>query len=423
MTAKVKELEAVVARARELSEKKDLSPDEQGELDTTMSKAKDIRDSIVRDRSIDDFTKTISDEVAPQGKKASDEVLLGRAGAGYFATAEKKGFEEAVAAWKAGKKDATWGFDVRFKADVDLATSEIGSSATTGTPAGTQYGGAVAPFQYPGIIEPATRQPMISDLFAQGATDSNLVRLVKETFTSADADALGGFGAHGVTATAEGAPYGPVKIEVGAVDWPVRDITGLLPVTEDILMDIPAMSSYLSSRLSKFVQIAEESELVRGDGTGNHLQGINTLSGVTTASQGADDLATAVMKLNAAVYNASFIDPEWIAMNSTTWAKYATMREGTGATAGQFLAGPVSQAAVRQMWGIPITVSPVIPTGKVFVGNRSAGMIFRNGGLRVESSTGYGTFFGEGLVAIRGKVRTAFAIFRPSAIGVLTLSS
>jgi HK97 family phage major capsid protein len=385
---KTRELENKLREARELSEKSVLSVTEQRKLDTLIAQAKAIRETIAIDSQIDGFTRSLSGGVSPAGPR--DEIVLGPAGNGVYAVAEKNAFQAATKSWQEGGK-AQWGFDIRYKADVDLATAEVGSSATTGTPAGTQYGGAVAPFHYPGIIEPATRQPMIADLFAQGATDSNLVRLVKETFTSADADALGGFQAHGATVTAEGAPYGPVKLEVGAVDFPVRDITALLPVTEDILMDIPAMSAYLSSRVARFVQLAEESELVRGDGTGLHLQGLNTLSGVTTRAQGGDDLATAVMKLVADVHAASFMEPEWIAMNASTWAKYVTQREGTGATAGAFLAGPVSLAAVRQIWGIPITVSPVIPTGKVLVGNPAAGMIFRNGGLRVESSTGYGT--------------------------------
>ena len=105
------------------------------------------------------------------------------------------------------------------------------------------------------------------------------------------------------------------------------------------------------------------------------------------------------------------------------WARYVTLRTNLNGGQGQFLAGVPDQSATRTIWGLPITVTPVVPDDKVLIGNSAAGMVFRNGGLRVESSTGYGTFFGEGLVAIRGKVRTAFSVFRPQAIGVLDLSS
>jgi len=288
-----------------------------------------------------------------------------------------------------------------------------------------QFAGTVPAYYYPGIIEPPTRTPLISDLFAQGSTDSNLVRLVKETFTSPDAvsNSVTNTGGHGVTATGEGGTYGAVQLEVSPVDWPVRDITGLLPVTEDILMDIPAISSYLSMRLSKFVQLAEESELVSGNGQGNHLEGLLSLSETTVDSQADWDVDTAVMRLLARTYQRSFMDPQWVVMSPNVWARYVTLRTNLNGGQGQFLAGVPNTAATRTIWGLPITVTPVVPDDNIIVGNSAAAMVFRNGGLRVESSTGYGTFFGEGLVAIRGKVRTAFATFRPQAIGILDLSS
>lgn len=251
---------------------------------------------------------------------------------------------------------------------------------------------------------------------------ANLVRLVKETFTSANGDSVA-VGGQGVVATAEGSSYGAVQLEVSPVDWPVRDITGLLPVTEDILMDVPAISSYLSMRLSKFVQLAEEGELVNGTATGNHLEGLLSLSSSTVDTQASWDLDTAVMRLMARTYQRSYLDPQWVTMNPNTWARYVTLRTNLNGGQGAFLAGVPTAAAARTIWGLPITVTPVIPENKIIIGNSAAGMVFRNGGLRVESSTGYGTFFGEGLVAIRGKVRTAFAVFRPQAIGVLDLTS
>lgn len=410
-----KRLTEVAEKARSISELDDVSQEQADELKGLLEEGERLRGKIRANRTIDEFLETVSDK-EPVGKSEPTETYLGPVSAGsrFHAVADRKGFEDAVEKWRTKQLDSHWGFDVRYKTDLSDSTSETGAGAEVlhGVDPGHQYGGAVAPFYYPGIVEPPTRPPLIADLFSQGQTDSNLVRLVKETFTS-----------NGAASTAEGTAYGAVKLEVSPVDWPVRDITALLPVTEDILMDIPAMSSYLSMRLSKFVQLAEEDELVTGDATGNHLEGLLHLVGVTTRNQGGDDFDSAVMKLTADVYAASFMDPEWVVMSPTAWAHYITQRTNLNGGFGQFLAGPPSLAAVRQIWGLPIVVTPAVPDNKVIVGNSAAGMIFRHGGLRVESSTGYGTFFGEGLVAIRGKIRTAFALFRPQAIGILTLSS
>ena len=430
MSNKKDALKEVLGKARALSEIEVRTDEQEVELADHMAKAKVLRDDLVRDNALDEFTTHISDDVdpgKPQGK-AANEVALGYDGGirgRPVMVAERKGWEATVKSWQSGDKGAKWGFNVGYKADVDgsVAEANFGSGVFVGTePADNQYAGVISPFYYPGIIEPPVRTPMVSDLFAQGQTNSNLIRLVKETFTSPDANAINRGGA-GVTLTGEGAPYGQVRLEISPVDWPVRDITGLLPVTEDILSDIPAMASYLSMRLSKFVQLAEEGELVSGDGTGNHLEGLLSLEDSTVDTQGEFDIDTAVLRLMARTYKRSFMDPTWVLMSPMTWAKYVTLRTNLNGGQGAFLSGVPTTAAARTIWGLPITVTPVVPDDKVIVGNPAEGMVFRNGGLRVESSTGYGTFFGEGLVAIRGKVRTAFAHFRPQAIGVLDLSS
>lgn len=435
MSNKKDTLKDVIAKARELSEiaPTERTEEQNTELKSFMDQGQVLRDEIVRDATLDDFAGKVADTVPETGSKSNeaDYTVLGRDGGMSntpFLVAEKKGFSEAAEIWKAKRREAKWGFDVQYKTDLSISTSETGSpvgvfnGAGGPTESAGQYSGTVSPFYYPGIIAPPTRTPLVADLFAQGSTSSNLVRLVRETFTSADAS-TSDVGGHGVTATAEGTAYGAVQLEVSPVDFPVRDITGLLPVSEDILTDVPAISSYLSTRLSQFVQLAEESELVSGNGTGNHLEGLLSLSNTTVDTQAGWDLDTAVMRLMARTYQRSFMDPQFVIMNPHIWARYVTLRTNLNGGQGQFLAGVPNTAATRTIWGLPITVTPVVPNETIIIGNSAAAMVFRNGGLRVESSTGYGNFFGEGLVAIRGKVRTSFAALRPQAIGVLDLSS
>lgn len=429
MSKRVKKLEDLLAKARELSALDETTPEQDAELTDVMTRSKAVQAQIANDRQINEFERTVADEageVLPTEKAIPDAYMARVGGFGVFA--ERKGFDGAVKEWKS-KSGKEWGFDLRYK------VIDAGVTALTNVPAldqaqggaddNNQHAGVVAPYFYPGIIEPPTRVPMIADLFAQGSTDSNVVRLVKETVTNGDTAGGGDQTYSGAAPTAEGVSYTVAKIEVSAVDWPVRDITTILPVSEDILSDVPAMSAYLGSRLAKFVQLAEEKELVAGDGTGSHLTGLMHLVGRTVSTQGARDIDTAVMRLLARVYKNSFMDPTWVAMSPTTWAEYVTLRTDLNGGLGQFLVGPgaVTQAPIRSIWGLPITVTPVIPDDSILVGNPQAGMVFRNGGLRVESSTGYGTYFGEGLVAIRGKVRTAFACFRPQAIGELLIGS
>jgi HK97 family phage major capsid protein len=57
------------------------------------------------------------------------------------------------------------------------------------------------------------------------------------------------------------------------VDEPLRKIATFLPVTDEMLEDFAQIQSYIDNRLSLFVQIAEEAQLLSGNGTAPHLTG------------------------------------------------------------------------------------------------------------------------------------------------------
>ena len=61
--SKKAELAAIAEKARELSEKADISDDEKSELDGLLKDGKVLRDAIVREKSIDEFVDTVLEEV------------------------------------------------------------------------------------------------------------------------------------------------------------------------------------------------------------------------------------------------------------------------------------------------------------------------------------------------------------------------
>ncbi len=84
-----------------------------------------------------------------------------------------------------------------------------------------------------------------------------------------------------------------------------------------MLDDIPAMTSFLQSRLLEKYLIAEDAQILSGDGTAPNLQGI---LGVATAATGAatvdvEQLVQAIAQLESSNYSAT-----GIMVNPTDWA-------------------------------------------------------------------------------------------------------
>lgn len=310
---------------------------------------------------------------------------------------------------KARCKDLREGFGFRVKADVDDAVSEVGAG-------GGQYGGIVSP-DYQGIIQPPSRPLLVASLFQNLPTNSNIIRNVRTKPETTDDTGV----------QAEGAAYGGVATQATTDDFKLRDVVNSVPVTEDFLTDVGPAAAWLVSRLGYLVRKAEEDQLVGGDGAGLNMLGLLHAANsdgsevATTYTQGSEPVDKAVANIAMATYAASGLIPEFAVVSPATYFVHTTERSSAGA--GQYLNGP-SGLVSTVLWGLRVVVSAAVDDSTVIIGSSQAGTVWRHSsGMRVESSSGYASYFGEGMLLARGKQRSVISFERPSGIGVLTLPS
>ena len=97
----------------------------------------------------------------------------------------------------------------------------------------------------------------------------------------------------------------------------VRKIATVLPVSDEMLEDAPSIQAYLNGRLSLFVRIEEERQLLRGAGAAsNELTGIIGRSGVNTYFRAAaDDNSAALAKAIATMAGSAYLAPDGLVMH------------------------------------------------------------------------------------------------------------
>ena len=287
-------------------------------------------------------------------------------------------------------------------------SSEIELHATTLTEDGGSGGQLIVPQYVPGIVPLPTRRLVIADLFAPGETGSNAVGFMKETtFTNAAAT------------VAEAGTKPESTLVFAAESEAVRKIAHWLPVTEEILEDVPAMRSYIDARLELGVQLKEDDSVLNGTDVAPDLNGILVRAGLAAAvARGADSNADAVIRQIAAIENATNLPVDGIVMNPTNWLSIQLMKDANG----NYINGNPFAAPQRPtLWGRPVALTPAIAAGTALVGAfKAGGQIFRKGGLRVEASNSHASFFVNNLVAIRAEERLALVIYRESAFGTVT---
>ncbi len=276
---------------------------------------------------------------------------------------------------------------------------------------GSESAGLIQPDVQAGIL-PKLFQPLrIADLLASGTTSSSLVRYMQEkTATS---------GAAGV---AESGLKPESTLEFDATDASVKKIATFLPVTDEMMEDVPALQSYINGRLSLFVKQEEERQLLDGNG-GDEIDGIMSFlvgpnTGVTsdvTDAQAADHIYHAITNIRRA-----FVEPDAIVINPVDWEKIQLLKD----TLGRYLgSGPFQSAAGPSLWGLPVVVTTAVDEGSALVGAfRVGAQIFRRGGLSVEASNSHADFFQHNKTAIRAEERLALAVYRPEAFATADIS-
>jgi HK97 family phage major capsid protein len=179
-----------------------------------------------------------------------------------------------------------------------------------------------------------------------------------------------------------------------------------------MLDDVPAMTSFLQSRLLEKYLVAEDSQLLFGSGSGVNLQGI---TGVASAATGAATVdVEQLVQAIAQVYNADY-SANGILINPIDWAAIMNTKNTNAAYS---LPGStvVTTDGTLTIAGIPVFQSTAIAADKFLVGDWAMGaQIMQNQGISVQFSEMDSDNFQKNLITVRVEARIAFPIYYSGA--------
>ena len=135
------------------------------------------------------------------------------------------------------------------------------------TTVGGPGGGLVPPQYEPGVVSKLFEPLGVRDVFGQSTTTASQVRYVVE-----------GTALSGAAGVGEAGTKPESTINMAEIVEPIKKIATTLPISDEMLEDAPSIQSYLNGRLTLFVSIEEERQLLRGTGT-NELIGLFNRTG------------------------------------------------------------------------------------------------------------------------------------------------
>lgn len=298
--------------------------------------------------------------------------------------------------------------DDRFKEWIksggDKSRIRVGVKAITSlTSGGGAAGDLIVPQRQPGIIRQPDRAMTIRDLLTVGRTTSNSIEFVQETgFTNAAAP------------VAEGAQKPESSLEFNLQSTPVRTIAHWIQASKQILQDVPALQSYIDTRMRFGLMIVEEDQILSGDGTGQNLLGLIPQATpfdtgrVRAGDTRIDIVRRAMTQVRLAEYRA-----DAIVLHPSDWEEIELTKTDDGAYVWanpRGLLGPT-------LWGLPVIDTTAVEEGEFLVGNfQMAAMLWDREDAVVDISTEDRDNFIKNMVTIRAEERLALEVSRPEAL-------
>lgn len=257
------------------------------------------------------------------------------------------------------------------------------------------------------IVPGALRRPVVADLIPQGSTNSATIKYMEETTTT-----------NAAAAVAEGAAKPESALAFTARTATVEKIATVLPVTDELFDDAPAMRSYIEARLRLFLQLAEETAMLSGSGTTPQIRGLLNFSGIQTQAKGADPTPTAFYKALTLIRANAFVEADGVVIHPLDWQDIATLTTADGI---YIWGSPSAAMPIERLWGMPVVVTPAITQNTGLVGAFAAvTQLFRRSTVTFAVSDQHSTFFTENKLMLRVEERLALACYRPAGLCTVT---
>jgi HK97 family phage major capsid protein len=310
---------------------------------------------------------------------------------------EEPSFERLIKDRKGTARLVLHGSDAQLLERKTTITSDVTGRMTSG----------VVPIErLPGITLEARQQLFLRNLLQATPTGFQVLDFVKVNQPAAIASPVG-----------EASTKPENTITFVSVSERVKTIATWIPASRQILDDMTELGNAIQSELSYATDLAEELQMLSGDGTGENLHGLipqasSFNTGLLSASKGWNKLEI-IGRAMQQIAAAKEVPPTFVVMHPNDWYDIRLLRDSQG----RYVLGNPGELIAPVLFGLQVLSTVNISAGTFLVGSSSptATEIRDRMELMVEASTEHQDFFIKNLVAIRAEKRLALITRRPAS--------
>lgn len=271
----------------------------------------------------------------------------------------------------------------------------------------------------PEVVPYGWAQLVLRQLVTNLTTNSDLVEVVRESaYTNNAAIVAEATATDGTSGTK---PESAVTWEV--IQAPVRTIAHWVPVTSRILADANRLRGEIDNFLRQGLDQAVEKEVLTGDGSGEHFDGINHVSGtlsqtyVTLATSGQSMLAT-TRKARTLLKVTGTASPTAFLFHPNDWEELDLTQDAEDRF---YFGGPFALGTPR-LWGLPVVESVHQTENTGICADFRDVVLYDREQSTIAISNQHSDFFIRNMVAILAELRLAMHVRRPRSIAKIALA-
>lgn len=308
----------------------------------------------------------------------------------------------AKALEKAGGKDRMSKLYNREQSSMRL---EIQRAITNGDTAGLKR----EPF-IDSLVSMERQDLRIRDLLTLVPVDTDSVRYGQQTLRDNKAR---------IVAEGTKKPYSNYKWEPRTAA--VETIAHLAKLTVQALQDAPRLIAEVQSEMVYGYRLAEEEEILNGDGTSGHLSGLihNATPYALPAGMDGSNVLTGADRLRVAILQIHLarMIPNGHVLNPINVAELDLMRRDPDQGGGYLYSRPDGDTGVLRMWRLPVVESASMTVGEFLTGSfKMAANLYQRTGIAVAISTENDDDFENNMATMRVEGRVGLGVRRPHGL-------
>lgn len=210
--------------------------------------------------------------------------------------------------------------------------------------------GVVAPV-YDTTIQPGIRQELrIRDLLTAIPVTGQNYTYFRELLHT-----------RGASMVAEGGTKPTSDVTFESATDRVKKIAVWMPVTEEALADVPQMQGYIQELLRYDLKLEEENQILKGDGTGENLNGLMTQATIYDANltKAGDTSIDIVRRGIYQVRKQSKLSADGVVMSELDWMNIELQKDGEN----RYLFANLQGLVTPILWGRPVITSDSMDEG------------------------------------------------------------